>query len=272
MNNTELTKETSGDSKDSKDSKDSTKIPYSKWSALSENEQEFLKKLGFTLLRKPGAQAGNSNGHKERKKVLAPLKEYTIAIHYVCELCGNKHAKYGIMEYDKENHALVMRTIELDEFQDIKYEKLDSKVRLHRTSSCPCCHGELSKLSKDELITKIIRIKNIYEKISEDEQIKKSVYYWPDNFFEDFSSSQKGLELKQNPEINPNLIFDAVAEYAERTEDDIDNQYNTPEEQKELVDYEQRVDDIMAAQSDRTGGWIRALYPGELQDRCKNNS
>ena len=134
-----------------KEVKTSLRISVEKWSALSREEKELAKQLGF---KPPAIDKKRLKGEiEEKEKRVAPLKPYILGYIETCKLCGSVHVKAYRMEPAKKGEIPYLISCELSENgNEIKPDKWGARSSLF----CSTCPSMLRLLTKDELIAKLI--------------------------------------------------------------------------------------------------------------------
>lgn len=126
-----------------------SKMTSKEWKALLPKDKEVLKTLGIFNLVKP----------KEKKtpksKALPPLEPYVLKRIGICSVCESAFTKYFRMAIFPGKSFLFST--------EIKQEAVLPEDTIKRGrdlySGCPYCFEILSKMTKEELIKKIIRRK-----------------------------------------------------------------------------------------------------------------
>lgn len=126
-----------------------SKMTSKQWKALLPEDKEVLKTLGILDLVKPKKQSS------PKSKALPSLEPYVLKRIGICSICESAFTKYFRMAIFPGKSFLFST--------EIKQEALLPEDTIKRGkdlySGCPYCFEILSKMTKEELIKKIIKRK-----------------------------------------------------------------------------------------------------------------
>lgn len=125
-----------------------SKMTSKEWKALSPGDKEVLKTLGIIDLVKPRKQSSAS-----KSKALPPLEPYVLKRVGICSICESAFTKYFRMAIFPGKSFLF--STEIGQEAVLPEDIIKRGRDLY--SGCPYCFEILSKMTKEELIKKIIK-------------------------------------------------------------------------------------------------------------------
>jgi len=134
-------------------------IPFDKWEAMAERDRLLLTSMGFKPGKEQAEKPSKSKNPVTKKEYLsrrdtAP-SPYYLTLEVSCNCCESKHNVHSVMELHEPNDKyLKMRKIN-PELEEINFA-LPWRDRKTQSSTCHLCTSTLIKLSKEELIERLM--------------------------------------------------------------------------------------------------------------------